>query len=242
MESRVRTRRSAPALFGGLDDDVTALEVNRLAAPGGGHEQLRSLVDIHHRSVGEPQHRVGSRAGADRLVLSDRGACFERALRLRAARFGGQVGGQDRQAVQPTVGGNDRGPRAAGSHHAVDGVASEIKDREEQCRRRGQGSPSHPAGGGAAFVKATAGQASWHGDDRPLALHFGDPGATARAAAEMIFHEDATAAAQLISQIRVEILPELRTRGAAGVRHLLPDAHPRGLERAGVHVFLFHFL
>ncbi len=58
----------------------------------------------------------------------------------------------------------------------------------------------------------------------------------------MIFHEDAAAAAQLIRQIRVEVLPELRTGGAAGVRHLLPDARPRGLERAGVHVFLFHFL
>jgi hypothetical protein len=58
----------------------------------------------------------------------------------------------------------------------------------------------------------------------------------------MIFHEEATAAGQLISQIRVEILPELRTRGAAGIRHFVPDAHPRGLERAGVHVFHFHFL
>jgi hypothetical protein len=101
-------------LFGRLDDDVTALEVNRLAAPRGGHEQLRSLVDIHHRSVGEAQHRVGSRARADRLPLADGGACFERT---------------HGQAVQAALGGNNRGPRAAGTHHGVDGVASEIKDR-----------------------------------------------------------------------------------------------------------------
>ena len=114
----------------------------------------------------------------------------------------------------------------------VDGVASEIKDREEQCGCRGQGSPLHPAGGGS----------QWHGDDRPLTLHLGDPGATAGAAAEMVFHQDAAAVAQLFAQIRAEVLPELRTGGAAGVRHVLPDARPRGLERAGVHVFLFHFL
>ena len=207
----------APALFGGLDDDVAALEVNRLAAPGGGHEQLRSLVDIHHRSVGEPQHRVGSRARADRLAFADGGACFERARR---------------QAVQAAVGGNDRGPRAAGSHHGVDGVASEIQDPEEHRGCRGQGSPLRPAGGGSHR----------HGDDRLLTLHLGDPGATAGAAAEMVFHQDAAADAQLVGQIRAEVLPELRTGGAAGVRHLLPDARPRGLERAGVHVFIFHFL
>ena len=80
--------QAAPALFGGLDDDVAALEVNRLAAPGGGHEQLRSLVDIHDRSVGEPQHRMGSRAGADRLPFADGGACFETHSRF-AARPGG---------------------------------------------------------------------------------------------------------------------------------------------------------
>ena len=136
------------------------------------------------------------------------------------------------QAVQAAVGGNDRGPRAARTHHGVDGVTSEIKDREEHCGRRGHGSPLHPPGGGPP----------WHGDDRPLALHFGDPGATAGAAAEMVFHQDAAAAAQLLAQVGTEILPELRTRGAVGVRHLLPDARSRGLERAGVHVFLFHFL
>ena len=58
----------------------------------------------------------------------------------------------------------------------------------------------------------------------------------------MIFHEHAAAAAQLIDQIRVEVLAELRTGGAAGVRHLLPDARPRRFDRAGVHVFFFHFL
>ena len=120
----------------------------------------------------------------------------------------------------------------------VDGVASEIKDREEQCGRRGQ-APLHPAGGGPPSPHAGS---AWHGDDCPLALHFGDPGATAGAAAEMVFHQDAAAAAQLVAQIRAEVLPELRTGGAAGVRHLLPDARPRGLERAGVHVFLSHLL
>ena len=204
-------------MFCSLDDDVAALEVNRLAAPGGAHEQLRSLVDIHHRSVGEPQHRVGSRARANRLPFADGGACFERA---------------HAQAVQAPVGGNNRGPRAAWSHHAVDGVPPEINDRQQQCGCRAQRSPSHPPGGGP----------QWHRDDRPLALHLGDSGATAGAATEMVFHQDPAAVTQRFGQIRGEVRPELGTRGAAGVRHLPPDARPRGLERAGVHVFLFHFL
>ncbi len=58
----------------------------------------------------------------------------------------------------------------------------------------------------------------------------------------MIVHQDVAAGAQLFGQVGAKILPELRTRGAVGARHLLPDARPRGLERAGVHVFLSHFL
>ncbi len=58
----------------------------------------------------------------------------------------------------------------------------------------------------------------------------------------MVFYQDAAAAAQLVTQVGAEILPELGTRGAVRARHLLPDARTRGLERAGVHVFLFHFL
>ena len=58
----------------------------------------------------------------------------------------------------------------------------------------------------------------------------------------MILHENAAAAAQLIGQIGVELLPELRTGGAAGIRHLVPDARLCGLERAGVYVFHFHLL
>ena len=59
----------------------------------------------------------------DRLPFADGGACFERA------------GGQ---AVQAAVSGNDRSPGAAGSHHGVDGAASEIEDRKERCGRRGR--------------------------------------------------------------------------------------------------------
>ena len=207
----------APALFGGLDDDVAALQVNRLAAPCGGHEQLRSLVDIHHRSVGEPQHRVGSRARANRLVFADGAACVE---------------GADGKAVQAALGGNDRGARAAGSHHAVDGVAPEINDRQQQCGCRAQRSPLHPPGGGPHR----------HRDDRPLALHLGDPGTTGGAATEMVFQQYPAAVTQLVAQIRGEVRPELGTGGADGVRHRTPHARPRGLERAGVHVFLVSFL
>ena len=67
----------AAALFRRLDDDVAALQVNRLAAPGGGHEQLRPLVHIHDRSVGKPQDGMGARTGAHRLPLADRRACGE---------------------------------------------------------------------------------------------------------------------------------------------------------------------
>jgi hypothetical protein len=58
----------------------------------------------------------------------------------------------------------------------------------------------------------------------------------------MIFDQQTAAAAQLVHQIRVEVLPELRTRGAAGVRHRPPGPRPRRLERASVHVFLSHLL
>src|SRR5262245_49878701 len=58
----------------------------------------------------------------------------------------------------------------------------------------------------------------------------------------MIFQEDAAAGAQIVDQVRVEILPELRTGGATGIRHGVPDTRPGGFERAIVHVFVFHCL
>jgi hypothetical protein len=58
----------------------------------------------------------------------------------------------------------------------------------------------------------------------------------------MVFHQEAAARTQLVAQIRAEVLPELRTRGAAGVRHRPPGPRPRRLERASVHVFLSHLL
>ena len=208
-----------PALLGGPDDDVAALEVKSLAAPGGGDEQLRSLVHVHRRSVGEPQHGVGPRARADRLLLADRGACCESSLR---------------QAIQAAVRGNDRGPRTAGSHHGVDCVASEIKDREKQCGSRGEASPSHQAGGGPGPLR--------HGDDPSFPLHPGHRGAARGAAAEMVFHQDTAAASELSAQVRAEVRPEFRTAGAGGVRHVVPRARPRGLERCGIDVFLSHLL
>ena len=62
------------------------------------------------------------------------------------------------------------------------------------------------------------------------------------AATEVIFHEKAPAAAQRLAQVGAEILPELGTRGAVGARHFFPDARSGRVERARVHVFLFHFL
>ena len=79
-------------------------------------EEFRSFIDIHRRSVGELQHRVGSRARADRLSFANGGACFESARG---------------HAVQTALSGNDRGPWTAGAHHGVDGVASDIHDRDE---------------------------------------------------------------------------------------------------------------
>jgi hypothetical protein len=58
----------------------------------------------------------------------------------------------------------------------------------------------------------------------------------------MVFHQNAAAVPQLVAQICAEVLPELRTVGVAGGRHLLPHARARGLERARVHVFHFHLL
>ena len=57
---------------------------------------------------------------------------------------------------------------------------------------------------------------------------------------EMVFQQGPAAVAQPVAQIRAEVLPELGTGGADGVRHRAPHARPRGLERAGVHVFVFH--
>ncbi len=148
--------------------------MNRLAAPGGGHEEFRSFVDIHRRSIGEPQHRVGPRARADRLTLANGGACVERARC---------------ETVQTAVGGSDRRSRSGGSHHAVDGAACEIDNREEQRGCCGKRAPLHPAGR----------QGSRHRDDRPFALHLCDSGAAGRAAAEMVFHQQAAAAPQLVT-------------------------------------------
>ena len=137
-----------------------------------------------------------------------------------------------RRGVQTALSGNDRGPRTAGGHHGVDGAASDIHDRDEQRGGRGKHAASHPAGGGP----------HWHGDDCSLAFHLGDPRATAGTTTEMVFHQDAAAGAELFAQIRAEVLAELSTDGAAGVRHLLPNARPRGLDRAGVHVFRSHLV
>ena len=61
----------AAALLRRPDDDVAALEVDGAAAPGGGDEELCSLVDVYHRSVSEPQHGVRPRAGADQFFFAD---------------------------------------------------------------------------------------------------------------------------------------------------------------------------
>ena len=127
-------------------------------------------------------------------------------------------------AVQTALSGNDRGPWTAGGHHGVDGVASDIHDRDEQPGGRGKHAASHPAGG-AAFARLRRASA-WHGDDCSLAFHLGDPRATAGAATEMVFHQEAAAGAQLLAQIRPELLAELRTDGAAGVRRPSPKRAP----------------
>ena len=139
--------KAAPALFGGLDDDVAALEVNRLAAPGGGHEQLRSLVDIHHRSVGEPQHRVGSRARADRLVFADGGACFERAARGRRYRPPSAettVARGPPGAIMPSMASRPR-YRTAKSSAAAAARAPHCTQREEDRTWHGDDSASRPS-------------------------------------------------------------------------------------------------
>jgi hypothetical protein len=58
----------------------------------------------------------------------------------------------------------------------------------------------------------------------------------------MIRHQELAAGAELFTQVRAEILPELRTRGAAAVRQLRPDASTGGFEHACVAVVFFHFL
>jgi hypothetical protein len=58
----------------------------------------------------------------------------------------------------------------------------------------------------------------------------------------MVFHQDAPAAAERSAQVRAEIRPELRTAGAGGAGHLVPDARARGLEGLVVDAFLSHLL
>ena len=62
----------AAALLGGLDDDVAALEVNGAAAPGGGDEQLRALVDVHRsiRRRAAARRAPRGRCGPSRLRQS----------------------------------------------------------------------------------------------------------------------------------------------------------------------------
>ena len=58
----------------------------------------------------------------------------------------------------------------------------------------------------------------------------------------MVFQQYPAAVAKLFAQIRGQVRPELGTGSADGVRHRAPHARPRGLERTGVYLFLFHFL
>ena len=75
-----------------------------------------------------------------------------------------------------------------------------------------------------------------------MPLQLGDAEAAGGAAAQMIVHEEPAAAAQLAGQVGAKVFPELRTRAVVGGPHRFPDARPRCVERAGVHVFLFHRL
>ena len=207
IESRVSTRRCPRRCLAAPDDDVAALEVNRLPAPGGGGEQLRSLVDVHGGPVGEPQHGVGSRAGADELSFGDCGA--------RCERF-------PWQAVQAALGGHDRGSRTAGSHHRVDGVASAHT-----------GPPGPVRLPRPAFPIASSGRKDRCGMaiTRRSPFSSASERAARRAAAEMVVHQDAPAAAERSAEIGAEVRPELRAAAAGGAGHLVPDARARGLER-----------
>ena len=58
----------------------------------------------------------------------------------------------------------------------------------------------------------------------------------------MILDEDAAAAPERAGEIPGEVLPEFRTGRVDGVGHRIPDARPRRVHGASVHVFLFHVL
>jgi hypothetical protein len=58
----------------------------------------------------------------------------------------------------------------------------------------------------------------------------------------MILDEESAPVTQLSAQIRGKVLPELGAVDARAVRHARKDARARGLERAGVHVLVLHFL
>jgi len=58
----------------------------------------------------------------------------------------------------------------------------------------------------------------------------------------MVFYEESAAVAELFRQIGLEVLTELGTSGAGGVRHLLPDVYAHAFERIGVDALRFHLL
>jgi hypothetical protein len=58
----------------------------------------------------------------------------------------------------------------------------------------------------------------------------------------MVFQKNAPAASEGSAQVPAELRPELRTAGSGGVRHPVPDADARGLERRGIDRLLAHFL
>src|SRR6185503_12210123 len=102
-------------MFGGIDDDVAALEMDGLAAPSGGKEQFRPFIDIHSRSVGELQHCAGSRTGADRISFADGRTCLDGACRY---------------AEQTAFSRNDSGWWTSRGHDHVDTVAPDIHERD----------------------------------------------------------------------------------------------------------------
>ena len=207
----------AAALLRRLHDDVAALEMDGLAAPGGGHEQLRPLVDINGRSVGKTQHRMSARPGADQFLVGDGGLGVEHSAG---------------QAVERAGRGHDRRARTTRSHPGINGVASDIQDREDQRGCGGQRSPPAPARRGSLR----------HGDHSPLAFHLGQRDATRGAAADVVFEENRPATREGSAHVGAEVWLDLRTAGrdANAGRHLLPNAGACGLERPGIDGLLLH--
>ena len=105
-----------------------------------------------------------------------------------------------------------------------------VRRPRQACRAAPSGLPRRSLGEGG------------HGGDCSLAFHLGDDRATARAATEMVLHQEAAAGAKFIAQIGLKLRGGTPNRQRCRRSRSSPNPRSRCLDLAGVHAFRSHLV